>query len=360
MKLNRGGVLLLLASVGAFFSSLLVIQEFVYISGSCVGLGDMGSTVSCTEVTAHDPLKSIGFSSSIAGLAYFIVLFLSTLLRHNSRYFRKRFIKSERLLIHAGTLYMVILTFYHLTFLDKICVYCLAIFLTTILLSISEFYFSSYPYMEKINFSLSSLSLVILISPLLFLFMDLGPDLEKECTFEADVLSQHQSLYDKSIESGIKKGNPDAQITVIEFFDPICGHCQRVYPKLKALNKEYGDKVQFVYMPFLLRSSHLPVHNALYLAAENGKFFKLLDKMFLSEEAQNGLNSQLLMTFLQDLDLASDSDIQKITDGHYNDEIKEDTQNAVDMGIRSTPTFLVNGKKLQRYDTIDQCLENIL
>lgn len=360
MKFNRGGIFLLLASLGAFFSSLLVIQEFVDISGSCVGLDNGGSTISCEEVTAHDPLKSIGFSSSIAGLAYFIVIFVVTLFRHNLTYFKKRFINAEKMFIHAGTLYMVILTFYHLTFLDKICVYCLAIFLTTILLSISEFYFSSYPNLGKIKASHASLPLLILISPLLLLFMDLGPDLEKECTFEEDLLPQHQSLYEKSVESGIKKGNPDAQITVLEYFDPLCGHCQRVYPKLKSLNENYGEDVLFVYVPFLLRDSHLPLHNSLYLAADNGKFFKLLDKMFLSDEAQKGLNSQLLMRFLKQLDLASNEDIQRITQGYYNEQIKEDTRTAVDMGIRSTPTFLINGKKLERYDTIDKCLENIL
>lgn len=360
MKLNRGGVLLILAGLGAFFSSLLVIQEFIYVGGSCVGIANTGSMISCKEVTAYDPLKTIGLSSSVVGLLYFLVLFVLLLARHNVATLKSMKFTPEKYLIHAGTIYMVILTFYHLTFLDKICVYCLGIFLMTILLSISEFYFSSYPDMDRIRIPHTILPTAILLAPLVFLFIDLGPDLENECTFEADLLPEYESAYQTTLDHGVNIGDSDAHITVVEYFDPLCSHCRIVYPKIKGLIEKYGDNARFVYQPFLLNQNHIIVHNALYLAADEGKFVELLDKLFLSEEARSGLNQQKLMNFLADLDLDSEENLKKIKSGHYNEQIIKDTENAMDMGIRSTPTFLVNGKKLKRYSTIDKCLQNIL
>ncbi|NCF80135.1 MAG: thioredoxin domain-containing protein, partial [Proteobacteria bacterium] len=43
-----------------------------------------------------------------------------------------------------------------------------------------------------------------------------------------------------------RAGNPDARVTIVEFFDPACGTCKAFHPLVKKLMAANPDKVNLV------------------------------------------------------------------------------------------------------------------
>ena len=215
-------------------------------------------------------------------------------------------------------------------------------------------------YKHKINYIYLTIGILLLIAPGVFALTQLGQISFEGCDIAEDVKKKHPEHYSDLISGGVTTGNPDAEIVVVEFFDPFCSHCRRYYPKMKTLESEYGDQVKFVYQLFLLRQNHILVHNALYLAADNGKYFDLLDKLFFDYQWDRPFTIELLTNYLREIDIYSEENYKKIRQGYYSRDIMQLTQTAVDAGIQRTPTILVNGKRLNRYNSLEQCLKSIV
>lgn len=153
-------------------------------------------------------------------------------------------------------------------------------------------------------------------------------------------------IYDVKVDDAPFKGPADAPVTIVEFSEFQCPFCGRAADTLKEIEKDYGDKVRFVFRSKLLpRHSKAPLaHAAAYAAGRQGKFWEMHDKIFsnqkdLTEEAYNkyakeiGLN---LSKFAMDL---KDPEIAK--------EWADDEKESQRIGISSTPTFFVNGKMVR-------------
>ena len=147
-----------------------------------------------------------------------------------------------------------------------------------------------------------------------------------------------------------QQGNPNAGILLIEYGDYECPYCGRAYPLLKRLLKEKGKEFQFVFRNFPLRDIH-PYAYAAAMSAEaagkQGKFWEMHDQIF---ENQEKLNAGFLLSLSRHLNL----DDARFAKDSKSAEIKAKVEGDFDSGIRSgvngTPSFFVNGKKLQTYD----------
>lgn len=72
------------------------------------------------------------------------------------------------------------------------------------------------------------------------------------------------------------------KINVVEFADYQCPHCRRLHPRLKKLNQEYGDKVNFVRlnMPLGGHAQAKPAAIAYVCADQQGKGEAMSDLLF--------------------------------------------------------------------------------
>jgi protein-disulfide isomerase len=137
-------------------------------------------------------------------------------------------------------------------------------------------------------------------------------------------------------------------IRVEEFSDFQCPACQHYYPAAAILKSEaYQGKVEFVFKHFPLESIHDRAYSAAVAseaAREQGKFYEYHDVLF---ENQPAFSDENLLKYAQDLGL----DIAKFQEDYMNNpEVKSrvdaDMAEAASLGLNSTPTFLVNGKKI--------------
>jgi protein-disulfide isomerase len=156
-------------------------------------------------------------------------------------------------------------------------------------------------------------------------------------------------------------GNEEAKITIIEFSDYECPYCQRwhqeVWPQVKA---KYGDQVRLVYRDFPLINIHpnaFPAAVAANCAGEQDRYYDFNERLFSGESE---LGRAFYETIASDLNLQM-SDFQKCLDeNRYQKEVEDDLNYASELGVRSTPTFFINGLAVvgaQPFEVFEQVID---
>jgi protein-disulfide isomerase len=150
--------------------------------------------------------------------------------------------------------------------------------------------------------------------------------------------------YDVPDDNDPALGPANAPITIIEFSDYECPFCARWQAEvLPRLQEAYPNQVRLVYRDFPLTSIHgdaLSAAEAANCAGEQGAYWKYHDKLFAAE---NGLGKDALLKYANDLGLDSPAFESCLNSEKYKDEVEGDLNFATELGVRSTPTFFING-----------------
>jgi protein-disulfide isomerase len=152
-------------------------------------------------------------------------------------------------------------------------------------------------------------------------------------------------------------GNPKAKITVIEYASAACPHCARfnnqVFP---AFKKKYVDtgEVRYVYREFLTPPAELAAAGALLArCAGKAKYFSVLDDFFhgQAQAYETGDATGLIFAVGRRAGLSDDKIAACLTDKAASKALNERVQRyAQNDGVDSTPTFVINGRKLADLD----------
>lgn len=147
-------------------------------------------------------------------------------------------------------------------------------------------------------------------------------------------------------------GSATPKATLIEFSDFECPACGAAFQVVKQITEKYADELRFVYRHFPL-DQHKNARTAA-VAAEaagaQGKFWEMHDLLFknqtnLSVETINGLGIELKL------------DMEKFTGdvntGKYKDKVQKDLTDGNALGVNSTPTFFLDGNKLNLFSFAD-------
>ena len=84
-------------------------------------------------------------------------------------------------------------------------------------------------------------------------------------------------------ENEWSKGNPQADVILIEYSDFQCPACKTYYPLIRRLSEELGDELRIVYRHLPLVSIHknaIVAASAAEAAGRQGKFWEMQDKLF--------------------------------------------------------------------------------
>jgi protein-disulfide isomerase len=157
------------------------------------------------------------------------------------------------------------------------------------------------------------------------------------------------NVYDVTIGTSPTLGIDNAPVTIVEFFDFQCPFCVKEQPKIKQIMADYPGKVRVVFKHFPLdfHKQALPVHAMMEFALRQkgtDTFWKLYD-MILADSQK--IDTATLRTYAQKLDLDT-AELDKL----WADEkaiaelLKADKELAAKCNVNSTPTVLINGRKL--------------
>ena len=142
------------------------------------------------------------------------------------------------------------------------------------------------------------------------------------------------------------KGPADAPVTIVVFSDYQCPFCARAEATMKQIETDYGSKVRFVFKNLIL-----PFHpkaplaaNAALAAGEQGKFWEMHDRIF-AEQAE--MDRDKYIEWAKEFGLDVDRFAKAMDDpNRYKDFLAVEAKQADALGIRGTPTFLINGRKV--------------
>lgn len=133
-------------------------------------------------------------------------------------------------------------------------------------------------------------------------------------------------------------GNPDGDVTVVEFFDYNCGYCKQVAPVMQAVEQEdSGVRIVYKEFPILGPVSEYAARAALAARAQ-GKYLALHNAMINSRQR---LSETLILEYAQNVGL----DIDRLKIDMQADEIDAQFARnktlARDLNITGTPGFVI-------------------
>jgi protein-disulfide isomerase len=150
--------------------------------------------------------------------------------------------------------------------------------------------------------------------------------------------------YEVPVDDDPSLGPEAAAITFIEFSDYECPYCRKWYTEVFArLMASYPEQVRFVFRDFPLTSIHAnaaPAANAANCAGEQGNYWDFHNKLFGMEL---GLSKDAYLQYASQLGLDVKAFEECVTSERYKEEVQADFDFAANLGVRSTPTFFING-----------------
>lgn len=149
------------------------------------------------------------------------------------------------------------------------------------------------------------------------------------------------------------RGKADSKVFVITYGDFECPACNAWEPELQTIQKEYGDRVAFIFRHFPLTDKHVNAFaaaRASEAAAKQGKFWEMHDKLYATWSEWKGDNKSAQTKFegyAEQLGL----DMSKFKEDYASegvaDRINSDLSSTSKVGATGTPTFLINGERVE-------------
>lgn len=170
---------------------------------------------------------------------------------------------------------------------------------------------------------------------------------EKTKKSPVEVYLQKPSLpmFEVNVGDAPFKGGADAKVTIVEFSDFQCPFCSKGATILAGLEKKYGNKVKIAFKHF-----PLPFHAQARGAAEASMcafeqdpkaFWKMHDAMFAD---QSKLDVPNLIATAKKAGVKEAEFKACVESGKYKARVDADVAEGSNLGIKSTPTFFINGK----------------
>lgn len=146
-------------------------------------------------------------------------------------------------------------------------------------------------------------------------------------------------------------GNPEAEVTLVEYSDFECPACGQFYPYVKDILAEYGDEIRFEYKHFPLTQAHPnaePAARAAEAAGQQGQFFEFHDLLFENQEEWSGSSnaSQYFTSYAEELGLDMGQWRTQQRASLLRDKVSDDFAEGRNLGVTGTPTFFLNGERM--------------
>jgi len=141
-------------------------------------------------------------------------------------------------------------------------------------------------------------------------------------------------------------GNAQADITIITFIDFTCQYCKNNFPLHKYLEQKYSPIIQIVF-------KHLPltiIHEYAYISAEaascadeQNKFWQYYDNLFKT----NITDENILFQVATKTGLNIEQFNTCFSNHSHMAQIEQDVADAMSVGLRGTPTHIINGEVVE-------------
>lgn len=167
------------------------------------------------------------------------------------------------------------------------------------------------------------------------------------------------------------EASPEAQrkvISIVEFSDMQCPACKAAQPLRASLQSKYPGQIEFIFRHYPLLQLHpnsMLAAQAVEAAGNLGKFWEMHDLLYEKQEEWSDLShdeaEKKFVEYAESLKIEKDLFTKELN----SDTVKTAVQSDINVGdqvkVDYTPTFFVEGKKMQSSDvekTVSDLLTN--
>ncbi len=140
-------------------------------------------------------------------------------------------------------------------------------------------------------------------------------------------------------------GSAKANITIVEFGDFACPNCQQAFPTIRELSLKYKNDIKYIWRDYPLTTEYSALLAlGARCAGEQGLFWPMYDKLFQNQ----GISSVDQLSALANqigVDIVRFNGC--INQQKYLSKIQKDLTDGQEFGISGTPTYFINGYKVE-------------
>jgi len=148
-------------------------------------------------------------------------------------------------------------------------------------------------------------------------------------------------------------GKADSKVLLIEYGDFQCPGCGSAHPRIKAIAEAYQNQIGFVFRNFPLTTIH-PNARAAAGSAEAaglmGKYWEMHNALYENQKAWSNLTgddrANAFAEYAGNIGLNRSEFTTNLSDNRINQKISFDQAIGKSINVDSTPTFYLNGVKL--------------
>jgi len=155
-------------------------------------------------------------------------------------------------------------------------------------------------------------------------------------------------------------GPEDAKVTLVEFYDPECEACAEFGPIIKKILKDYEGRIRYVARLMPLHPNSMTAATFIEAAGEQGKYWQAQELLFEKQPewaTKHGTPpdpsapsiNELFDKYAKELGLDTNKAAESVKDKRFDAKIERDKKDGQSLGVRRTPTFLVNGRELVNF-----------
>lgn len=146
-------------------------------------------------------------------------------------------------------------------------------------------------------------------------------------------------------------GNPNSKVVLVEYGDFQCPSCGQYFPIIEQVRQKFGDKIKFQFINFPLVQIHqnaMAAARAAEAASNQGKFWEMYELLYQNQ--QSWASVQNVNPIFEQYAAQIGLDVNKFKTDMASEAvastINADIARAQAIGASGTPTFVLNGKKV--------------
>jgi protein-disulfide isomerase len=149
------------------------------------------------------------------------------------------------------------------------------------------------------------------------------------------------------------QGPADAPVTLVEYGDYECPHCGRAAPIVQRVQRHFGDRLRFVFRNFPLTEVHEHADHAAQAAesaaAHGGEeaFWAMHDAIYAhQQDGPDALGDAALGRYAREAGVDARTVLDDVRADRFAERVQRDFMSGVRSGVNGTPTFFINGARL--------------
>lgn len=183
-------------------------------------------------------------------------------------------------------------------------------------------------------------------------------------TGNKDSKSSSSSSGSKAATSKHVIGKGTTGVTLVEYGDFQCPYCGQYFPIVKQVQEKYNDQITLQFVHFPLTSVHqnaFAASRAAEAAGLQGKFWEMYDQLYTNQTAWSSTSDP--STYFETYARLIGIDVAKFKTDYassaVNDTINADMAAGTKLKITGTPTFFLDGKKIEVTQSVDDFSKQI-